>query len=316
MTPDQDTATIPTAEQERPADPRPAWERVAYVWLAREVDAGQPVDPTTLAGEVSVTAGFARDLVRVLRTHRQRDPELLELRGRLVRDRITDAYLARELPGGQPLDPAALAAEIGTTTTVARQWLHTLRTSHRADPRLGSLRTEPVSHGHPSPEQLQALQAAYADGGRPQDKDRRPADRALEQIEQLYQAREVTGGQPLDAVQVARDVGVSPHYVGGTLAALRGGTLTSAQRIEQLWRLWEAEGGQRLAFAEVARLVGVPGRSGAPGPGAAAHRPPSRHPGRAVRAASRRDRGWRPAGVAGPGRLPRQRPRTVLPRAW
>jgi WhiB family redox-sensing transcriptional regulator len=256
MTPDQDTS-IPTAEQERPADRRPAWERIVYVWLAREVDAGQPVDPATLAREVRVAPGFARDLVRVLRTHRDRDPELLELRGRLVRDQIADAYLARELPGGQPLDPAELAAEVGTTSTVARQWLHTLRAGRQTDPRLGSLRAEPVSHGHPSPEQLQALQAAYAGGGRPQVENHRPADRALERIEQLYQAREVTGGQPLDAVQVAREVGVSAHYVRGTLAALRGGTLTSAQRITQLWRLWEAEGGQRLTFAEVARLVGV-----------------------------------------------------------
>jgi WhiB family transcriptional regulator, redox-sensing transcriptional regulator len=257
MTPDHDTTSIPTVEQERPADPRPAWERIAYVWLAREVDAGQPVDPTTLAGEVSGTAGFARDLVRVLRTHRDRDPELLELRGRLVRDRITDAYLTRELPGGQWLNPAELAAEVGTTTTVARQWLHSLRAGRQTDPRLGSLRAEPVSHGHPSAEQLQALQAAYASGGRPQLEDRRPAERALERIEQLYQAREVTGGQLLDAGQVAREVGVSAYYVRGTLAALRGGTLTSAQRITQLWRLWEADGGQRLAFAEVARLVGV-----------------------------------------------------------
>jgi len=75
MTPDHDSISIPTAEQERPADPRPAWERIAYAWLAREVDAGQPVDPTILAGEVSVTAGFARDLVRVLRTHRDHDPD-------------------------------------------------------------------------------------------------------------------------------------------------------------------------------------------------------------------------------------------------
>jgi WhiB family redox-sensing transcriptional regulator len=257
MTPDHDTATIPTVEQDWPADPRPAWERIAYAWLAREVDAGQPVDPATLAGEVKVAPGFARDLVRVLRTHRHHDPELLELRGRLVRDRITDAYLARELPGGQPLDPAELAAEVGTTTTVARQWLHSLRAGGQTDPRLGGLRAEPVSHGHPSPEQLQALQAAYAGGGRPQVENRRPPDRALEGIEQLYQAREVTGGQPLDAAQVAREVGVSAHYVRGTLAALRGGTLTSAQRITQLWRLWEAEGGQRLAVAAVARLVGV-----------------------------------------------------------
>jgi WhiB family transcriptional regulator, redox-sensing transcriptional regulator len=258
MTPDQDAA-IPAdrPDQERPADPRPAWERIAYTWLQREVDAGQPVDPATLAHEVSVAPGFARDLVRVLRTHRQRDPQLSELRGRLVRDQITDAYLTRELAGGPWLDPAALAAEVSTTATVARQWLHTLRAGQQGDRRLASLRAEPTSHGRPTPEQLQGLQAAYADGGRPSPNDRRPAGSALERIEQRYQQREVARGEPLDPAAVAREVGVSEHYVRGTLTALRGGTLTSVQRIEQLWRLWEAEGGQRLAFAEVARLVGV-----------------------------------------------------------
>jgi WhiB family transcriptional regulator, redox-sensing transcriptional regulator len=258
MTPDQDaSATIATAAQDQPADPRPAWERIAYAWLQREVDAGQPVDPATLAGEVSVAPGFARDLVRVLRTHRQRDPELLELRARLVRDQITDAYLTRELPGGQPLDPAGLAAQVGTTSTVARQWLHTLRAGQQADRRLASLRAQPTSHGRPTPDQLQALQATYAHGGRPHVEDRRPAGWALERIEQRYQAREAAGGEPLDPAAVAQTVGVSEHYVRGTLGALRGGTLTSAQRIEQLWRLWEAEGGQRLEFSQVARLVGV-----------------------------------------------------------
>jgi WhiB family transcriptional regulator, redox-sensing transcriptional regulator len=257
MTLDHDPAIISAAEQERPADPWPAWERVAYVWLAREVDADRPVDPTALAAEVSVAPGFARDLVWVLRAERDRDPALGQLRSRVVRDQITDAYLARELPGGQPLDPAELASEVGTTTTVARQWLHTLRTGHESDRRLASLRAEPVSHGRPTDQQLAALQAAYADGGRPQPDQPIVADRALERIEQLYQAGEIAGGQPLDAADVARQVQVSEHYVRGTLAALRGGALTSAQRIEQLWRLWEAEGGQRLAFADVARLVGV-----------------------------------------------------------
>jgi WhiB family redox-sensing transcriptional regulator len=245
------------ADPERPTDPRPAWERIAYTWLAREVDAGQPVDPATLAGEVSVAPGFARDLVRVLRAHRQRDPALSELRGRLVRDRITDAYLARELRGGQPLDPATLAREVGTTSTVARQWLHTLRAGQRSDRSLAGLRAAPVSHGQPTPEQLQGLQSAYVDGGRPQFDQPSSAGQALERIEQLYQVREVARGQPLDPATVARQAGVSEHYVRGTLTALRGGSLTSAQRITQLWRLWEAEGGQRLAFAEVARLVGV-----------------------------------------------------------
>jgi WhiB family transcriptional regulator, redox-sensing transcriptional regulator len=250
MTPTLDPATtIPIEEQERPADPRPAWERIAYTWLAREVDAGEPVDPTALAGEVSVAPGFARDLVRILRAERVRDPALGELRSRVVRDRITDAYLGREFSGGQPLDPAELASEVGATTTVARQWLHTLRTGQQTDRRLARLRAEPVSHGRPTDQQLATLRAAYADGGRPQLQDRRPADRALERIEQLYQAREVAGGQPLDAAEVARQVQVSEHYVRGTL--------TSAQRITQLWRLWEADGGQRLASADVARLVGI-----------------------------------------------------------
>jgi hypothetical protein len=141
MTLDLDSSGVPASgqpEHERPTDPRPAWERIAYAWLAREVDGGQPVDPTTLAREVSVAPGFARDLLRVLRTHRQHAPALSELRVRLVRDQITDAYLARELPGGQRLDPKELAAEVGTTTTVARQWLHTLRAGHQTDPRLGT----------------------------------------------------------------------------------------------------------------------------------------------------------------------------------
>src|SRR5215207_7181471 len=259
MTLDLQTIGIPTdqPDPERPADPRPAWERIAYAWLAREVDAGQPVDPAELAAEVSVASGFARNLVRVLHAHRQRDPELSELRGRLVRDQITDAYLARELPGGQRLDPAELAAEVGTTATVARQWLHTLRAGSQSDRRLARLRAEPTSHGRPTSDQLQALQATYASGGRPSLNDSRPAERALEQIEQRYQTREVAHGEPLDPAAVAREVGVSEHYVRGTLGALRGGTLTSAQRIEQLWRLWEAEGGQRLDFSNVARLVGV-----------------------------------------------------------
>jgi WhiB family transcriptional regulator, redox-sensing transcriptional regulator len=259
MTPTPDYSTIPIEDHEQDGltDPRPAWERIAYTWLAREVDAGQPVDPTKLAHQVSVAPGFASDLVRVLRAHRQHDPELAELRGRLVRDQITDAYLARELQGGQPLDPAELAADVGTTTTVARQWLHTLRAGQQADRRLAGLRGEPVSHGQPTAEQLAALQAAYTGGGRPQLQQGPSAGWALERIEQLYQAHEDAGGQPLHPATVARQVGVSEHYVRGTLTALRGGTLTSAQRIEQLWQLWEVQGGQRLAFADLARLVGV-----------------------------------------------------------
>jgi WhiB family redox-sensing transcriptional regulator len=257
MIPTPRPTIIPTQDHEQPADPRPAWERVAYTWLEREVDAGQPVDPAELAHQVSVAPGFAGDLLRVLRAHRQRDPELSELRARLVRDRITDAYLTQELPNGERLDPAELAAEVGTTTTIARQWLHTLRAGQQSDRRLASLRSEPVSHAHPTPEQMAALQAAYAGGGRPQPEHPRPAGWALERIEQLYQHREVARSEPLDSAAVAQEVGVSEHYVRGTLTALRGGTLTNAQRIEQLWRLWEVQGGQRLAAADLARIVGV-----------------------------------------------------------
>jgi WhiB family redox-sensing transcriptional regulator len=230
------------SEQEGPADPRPAWERIAYAWLAREVDQGQPVDPAALAREVSVAPRLAGDLVRVLRAERDRDPALSEL---------------RELGRGQRLDPAELAGEVGTSSTVARQWLHSLRAGHESDPRLAGLRAAPVSHGRPTDAQLAGLQAAYAGDGRPQVDQQPPAGWALERIEQLYQTREIARGQQLDPAVVAGEVGVSAHYVRGTLAALRGGALTSAQRIEQLWRLWEVEGGQRLAFAEVARLVGV-----------------------------------------------------------
>jgi hypothetical protein len=105
MTPTPDPTTIPLDGQEGPVDPRPAWERVAYTWLAREVDHGQPVDPADLAAEVSVAPGLAGDLLRVLRAQRDRDPSLAELRARLVRDRITDAYLRRELAAGGRLDP-------------------------------------------------------------------------------------------------------------------------------------------------------------------------------------------------------------------
>ena len=132
MTLDQDAASILPAEPEGPADPRPAWERIAYTWLDREVDHGQPVDPTALAAEVSVAPGLTHDLVRVLRAHRDRDPDLSELRGRLVRDRIAHAYLRRELAGGGRLDPAELAAEVGTTAAVVRQWLAGLRAQHQS----------------------------------------------------------------------------------------------------------------------------------------------------------------------------------------
>jgi WhiB family redox-sensing transcriptional regulator len=249
------STAAPVAEP--PADPRPAWERVAYTWLAREVDGGHQVDPAALAAEVSVTPRLATDLVRVLRAQRQRDPDLAELRGRLVRDRITDAYLARELRGGAPLDAAELARQVGTTTKVARQWLHTLRAARSGDPRLGALRTEPASHGQPTPDQLAALQATYAGGGRPDSEPAQPAGSPLERIEQAWRTREVGHGEHLDPAKVAREVGVGRAYAAQTLAALRGGKLTNTERITQLWRVVEQQGGQHLDAPAVAAMLGV-----------------------------------------------------------
>jgi WhiB family transcriptional regulator, redox-sensing transcriptional regulator len=237
MTLDQDAAIIPAAEQERPADPRPAWERIAYVWLAREVDAGQPVDPTTLAGEVSVAPGFTRDLLRVLRGQRERDPGLGELRARLVRDRIADAYLRREQAGGRRLDPAELAAEVGTSPAVARQWLAGLRAQHQSPHGLEML-GEPVSHGRPSPEQLADLQAHFAAGGHQQAAVAgRPADpeQLAAEVERHYWTRELRAGQRLQPRQLARELGGDQRQIGQQLAELRAGPSTASERIAQFW---------------------------------------------------------------------------------
>jgi WhiB family redox-sensing transcriptional regulator len=243
---------------EPPADPRPAWERVAYTWLEREVDRGHQVDPAALAAEVSVTPRLASDLVRVLRAQRQRDPDLGELRSRLVRDRITDTYLSHELRGDTTLDPAELARQVGTTTQTARQWLHTLRTARSRDPRLAGVRTEPVSRGQPTAEQLVALQAAYASGGRPDlEPATQPAGSHLERIEELWRTREVGHGEYLDPATLAREVGVGRAYAAQTLAALRGGKLTNTERITQLWQVAERDGGQRLDAPVVARMLGL-----------------------------------------------------------
>jgi WhiB family redox-sensing transcriptional regulator len=251
-------ATSTTMPSTSPTDPRPAWERVAYTWLAREVDGGHQVDPAALAAEVSVTPRLATDLVRVLRAQRHRDPGLAELRGRLVRDRITDVYLARELRGGTPLDPATVARELGTTVTTARQWLHTLRAARSGDPRLAALRSEPASHGQPTPDQLAGLQAAFAGGGRPEvEPAAQPTASSLERIEQAWRTREVGHGEHLEAAKVAREVGVGRAYAAQTLAALRGGELTNTERITQLWRVVERDGEQRLDAPAVARMLGI-----------------------------------------------------------
>jgi WhiB family transcriptional regulator, redox-sensing transcriptional regulator len=260
MTPDHDAAIIPTAEQERPADPRPAWERVAYAWLDREVDHSQPVNPAALAAEVSVAPSLAHDLLRVLRVHRQHDPALSELRARLVRDRITDAYLARELHGDQRLDPAQLAAELGTTATIARQWLAGLRTQHISQQDLAML-TEPASHGRPTPEQLAGLQAHFAAGGhqhaavagRPADPERLAAG-----VERQYWTREVRAGERLRPSQLARQLGGDQRAIVQQLAELRTGPTTARERIEQLWHAQQQDPGARPpSSSQLAWRLGV-----------------------------------------------------------
>jgi hypothetical protein len=258
MTPTPDPATI--REQERPTDSRPAWERIAYTWLSREVDAGQQVDPGELAAEVSVAPGLTRDLLRLLRSQRDRDPGLGELRARLVRDRITDAYLRRELAGDGRLDPKELAAELGTTTTVARQWLAGLRTQHESPQGLEVL-SEPVSHGRPTSEQLVELQAHFAAGGHQQATvagHPTEPERLAAEVERRYWTREVRGGQRLRPSQLARELGGDQRQISQQLAELRSGPSTAGDRIAQLWHHQQQDPGARpLSSSQLAWRLGV-----------------------------------------------------------
>ena len=248
--------TATATPQPRPADPRPAFERIAAAWLAREVDGGHHVDPGELARQVSVTPRLAAAILTVLRASRERDPGCARVRMLLARDRIQAAFVAAELRDGSRLDPDELARQAAVSVTTARQWLHTLRAARSSDPTLYELRAEPAEHRPATPEQLGRLQATYARGGRPYLEQPSSADRALERIEQLYQ-QEQAGGRRLDPAEVARQVGVGRAYVTQTLAALRGGTMTTAQRVEQLWQVVERDGGRHLAAGDVARMLGV-----------------------------------------------------------
>jgi hypothetical protein len=127
----------------------------------------------------------------------------------------------------------------------------------RFNPTLAELRGEPAEHRLATPEQLAGLRAAYAGGGRPDLEPQPSAGRALERIELLYREQEQARGRRLDPAEVARQVGVGRAYAAQTLAALRGGTLTTAERIEHLWRVVERDGGRHLAAPDVARMLGV-----------------------------------------------------------
>jgi hypothetical protein len=260
MTLDAQTTGIPADQPERPADPRPAWERIAYTWLSREVDHGQTVDPAGLAAEVSVAPGFARDLLRVLRAQRDRDPGLSELRARLVRDRIADAYLRRELHSDQRLDPTELAAEVGTSPAVARQWLAGLRARHTSPQGLEVL-SEPASHGRPTPEQLAGLQAHFAAGGHQQTAvSGRPVDPygLAAEVEHHYWTREVRAGERLRPSQLARELGGDQRIISQQLAELRAGPATAGERIAQLWHSHQQTPGARpLSSSQLAWRLGV-----------------------------------------------------------
>ena len=259
-------------EQERSNDPRPAWERIAYAWLEREVDHGQPVDPASSPGR---SAWRPRSHVTCCGPARPPParPGAVRAAGRLVRDQITDAYLTRELPGGGRLDPAELAAEVGTTAAVARQWLPATATPTRrpAPGKPGDRAGQP----RPADPGAAAGVAGHLRRRRPPPtRPPPPAGLALERIEQLYQAREVARGQQLDPAEVARQVGVSEHFVRGTLLAPAG---RHAHRCRADHPALAALGGRRRPAAcgrrcrPRGRGPGGPGAAG-PGPLRTAHR--------------------------------------------
>jgi WhiB family transcriptional regulator, redox-sensing transcriptional regulator len=219
-----------------------------------------PGSRATLAREVSVAPDLARDLLRVLRAQWDRDSGLSELRARLVRDRITDAYLRHELAGDQRLDPAKLAAEVGTSPTVARQWLAGLRAQHESPQGLEVL-TEPAGHGHPTPGQLAGLQAHFAAGGHQQTAvTGRPADPEwlAAEVERHYWTREVRAGGWLRPSQLARELGGDQRQISQQLAELRAGPSTTGERIQQLWHAQHQDPGARpLSSSQLAHRLGI-----------------------------------------------------------
>ena len=163
-------------------------------------------------------------------------------------------------PGAGRLDPAELAAEVGTSAAVARQWLAGLRAQHPSSQRLEGL-GEPVSHGRPTAGQLASLQAHFAaDGhqqatvtGRPVD-----AERLAAEVERHYWTREVRGHERLRPSQLARELGGDQRSIGQQLAQLRAGPSTAAERIAQLWHAdQEDEGGRPLRSSQLAWRLGV-----------------------------------------------------------
>jgi WhiB family redox-sensing transcriptional regulator len=234
------TPTPPTSQPEQgPVDPRPAWERVAAAWLAGEVDTAERLDPGELARQLSVTLATAAATLAALRAARAADPGLGRVRMLLARDRIQAAYLAHQLRGGPPPDPAALGRETGVSVTVARQWLRTFRAAGAADPTLASLRDEQAEHAPATPAQLAALRAHFQAGGAqarmvgqprrdpPAGSDRDHSVRA--RITARFTAVEADGCERLDAGELARALGCTEKYAKDVLGRLR-----TADRAAQL----------------------------------------------------------------------------------
>jgi WhiB family redox-sensing transcriptional regulator len=168
--------------------------------------------------------------------------------------------LERPAPGDQRLDPAELAAEVGTTPAVARQWLAGLRTQH-SSPQGPEVLGEPVSHGRPTTGELAGLQAHFAAGGHQQATvTGRPVDpeRLAAAVERHYWTREVRAGERLRPGQVARELGGDQRQIGQQLAELRAGPATAGERIAQLWYAHQQDPTARpLRSSQLAHRLGV-----------------------------------------------------------
>src|SRR6266540_2111864 len=208
---------------EPPADPRPAWERIAYAWLAREVDGGQPVTAAQLASETSVTPAYARDLLRVLRAQRvrARDPRLASLRatpashGRIHADQL--AALAERFRAGAPAPtspaPGRPLPADALTDQIELAWRRAQVTGKRIDP--AQLARELRTSRQSVTNTLTALRA-----GAPTTRQR---------IEAAYTAREVEHGEWVNLTDLAAELGTSPAYVKRVVGPLRA-THRASQR--------------------------------------------------------------------------------------
>ena len=132
MTRDRQTAGIPAdrPEQERPADPRPAWERVAYTWLEREVDAGQPVDPANWPGRSAWHPGWRMTWCGCCGPSATATLLWASCGHGWYGTGSPTPTCGGSWPVAGGLTRPSWPAEVGTTAAVARQWLAGLRAQH------------------------------------------------------------------------------------------------------------------------------------------------------------------------------------------